>query len=234
MEATLADLERVQTRILRRIAELELSHLPQNHLSESLPVASSHTNCGQDNSGTVARLSAMLRSNGVNDFLFKRVPSDYYDWTLESRREILGAASVDHLCKSIVLVNTQAPSNVVDCSDRNYSKYYIVVVQYTARFNAETVKNFLYSLNNGQLSKKKFNMRLAPEETSVKLTGYGHNAVTCIGMQTDIPVILDEAIVKLTPDFFWLGGGEVDLKLGVRTSEFINFVKPFIFSCSGA
>ncbi|KAL0329573.1 UNVERIFIED_CONTAM: hypothetical protein Sradi_4944000, partial [Sesamum radiatum] len=131
-------------------------------------------------------------------------------------------------------VNTQAPPNVTDCSDRNYSKYYVVVVQYTARFNAETVKNFLYALNNGKISKKKFNMRLAPEETSAKLTGYERNGVTCIGMKTDIPVILDEAITKLNPDFFWLGGGEIDLKLGIRTSEFINYVNPFIVNCSGS
>lgn len=32
-------------------------------------------------------------------------------------------------------------------------------------------------------------VRLAPEEASVKLTGYEHNGVTCIGMRTDIPVI---------------------------------------------
>lgn len=32
-------------------------------------------------------------------------------------------------------------------------------------------------------------MRLAPEEISNNLTGFGHNAVTCIGMKTDIPVI---------------------------------------------
>ncbi|KAL7213251.1 hypothetical protein ACSBR2_015876 [Camellia fascicularis] len=111
----------------------------------------------------------------------------------------------------VLEVNTQAPSNVTDCSDRNNSKYYIVVVQasrYTARFSADIVKNFLYSLNNGKIPKKKFNLRLAPEETSLKLTGFGHNAVTCIGMNTDIPVILDEAITKLNPDFFWLGGGE--------------------------
>jgi hypothetical protein len=31
-------------------------------------------------------------------------------------------------------------------------------------------------------------MRLAPEETSVELTGYGDHGVTCIGMKTDIPV----------------------------------------------
>ena len=30
-------------------------------------------------------------------------------------------------------------------------------VQYTARFNAEAVKNFLYSLNDGKIAKKKFN-----------------------------------------------------------------------------
>lgn len=33
-------------------------------------------------------------------------------------------------------------------------------------------------------------VRLAPEEESLKLTGYEHNGVTCVGMKTDIPVIL--------------------------------------------
>ncbi|KAL3499553.1 hypothetical protein ACH5RR_038646 [Cinchona calisaya] len=231
----LADLEKVQSRILQRLTNLELSLLP-DHFSHahslSTPSAASSA-AGDDKSTTEGRLSVILHTNGVKDFIFKRVPSDYYDWPLEARRDVLGAASVHHLCKSIVLVNTQAPLNVTDCSDRNNSKYYAVVVQYTARFNAETVKNFLYALNCGQISKKKFNMRLAPEETSVKLTGYEHNGVTCIGMKTDIPVILDEAIVKLNPDFFWLGGGEIDLKLGIRTTEFINLVKPFIVNCSG-
>lgn len=229
MDKALAELERVQAEILRRISELELCLSPQDLLAElPIPVPVPPAVCD-----TEARLSAILRTNGVSDFEFKKVPSDYYDWPLESRRDALGAASVEHLCKSIVLVNTQAQADVVDCTDRNNSKYYVVVVQYTARFNAETVRNFLYSLNDGKIAKKKFNLRLAPEETSVNLTGYEHNAVTCIGMKTDIPVILDEAIVKLHPDFFWLGGGEVDLKLGIRTSEFINFVKPFMVRCSG-
>ncbi|KAK1564840.1 hypothetical protein Q3G72_012696 [Acer saccharum] len=229
MEAAVAELERVQNQILERISKLELTYLTQNDVSSA---AVSVTTSPQSTSDTEARLSNILRSNSVNNFLFNKVPADYYDWSLESRRDILAAASIDHLCKSIVLVNTQAPANVTDCSDRNNSKYYVVVVQYTARFNAETVKNFLYSLNNGKIPKKKFNLRLAPEETSINLTGYEHNAVTCIGMKTDIPVILDEAIVKLNPDFFWLGGGEVDLKLGIKTPEFIKFVKPFIVSCS--
>ncbi|OIW09779.1 hypothetical protein TanjilG_32217 [Lupinus angustifolius] len=224
MEEALASLEKVQTQLPQRISNLEHSFLPQQNAPSST-VENKDTD-------TVTRLSSILRTNNVDDFSFKRVASDYYDWTLEARRDALGASSIYHLCKSMVLVNTRAPSNVIDCSDRNNSKYYIVVVQYTARLNADAVKNFLYSLNNGTIAKKKFNLRLAPEETSSELTGYGHNAVTCIGMKTDIPVILDEAIVKLNPDFFWLGGGEVDLKLGIRTSQLIRIVNPFIVSCS--
>ncbi|KAJ1392658.1 YbaK/aminoacyl-tRNA synthetase-associated domain superfamily [Sesbania bispinosa] len=181
MEEALAKLEQVQTLLLQRISNLEHSYLPTDSPVVNDPITDT------DND-TVARLSSILRTNAVNDFSFKRVPPDYYDWPLEARRDVLAAYSVDHLCKSIVLVNTQAPSNVVDCSDPKNSKYYVVVVQYTARFNAEAVKNFLYSLNNGSIAKKKFNLRLAPEEISTELTGYGHNAVTCIGMKTDIPV----------------------------------------------
>ncbi|KAJ6804449.1 uncharacterized protein M6B38_183295 [Iris pallida] len=223
----LGKLEQRQIHILQRITALEL-HLQAQHLS-SLSIAAPASGRADT---TESRLSAILASLGAGDFVFRRVASDYYDRSLEERRDIVGAASVHHLCKSIVLVNTQAPASVVDCSDRNNSKYYVVVIQYTARLNAESIKNFLYTLNNKMVAKKKFNMRLAPEEESLALTGFVHNAVTCIGMKTDIPVILDEAIVKLNPDYFWLGGGEVDLKLGIRTPEFIKSVKPFVVSCS--
>ncbi|XP_073047661.1 uncharacterized protein [Primulina eburnea] len=120
----------------------DLSHSPQPPAPLALPVSPPKA------------ASSILCANEVRDFEFKRVPSDYYPWPLESRRDVLSAASIHHLCKSIVLVNTQAPSNVTDVSDRNYSKYYVVVVQHTARFNAETVKNFLYTLNDGKISKK--------------------------------------------------------------------------------
>nr|XP_033513278.1 uncharacterized protein LOC104101050 isoform X4 [Nicotiana tomentosiformis] len=144
----LAKLERVQTRLLKRLSNLESSLLSQ-HFSQNLSLSTSTT--------TEDRLSGILRANGVVDFSFKRVPSDYYDLPLEARRDIVSASSIQHLCKSIVLVNTQAASNITDCSDRNNSKYYVVVVQYAARFNAEAVKNFLYNLNDGKIAKKKFN-----------------------------------------------------------------------------
>lgn len=93
----LTELEKQQTLILNRIQQLELSILPQstiNSTTENLPTTTT----------TEARLSAVLISGGVKDFSFKRVPSDYYDWSFEARRDVLGAASIHHLCKSIVLV----------------------------------------------------------------------------------------------------------------------------------
>jgi prolyl-tRNA editing enzyme YbaK/EbsC (Cys-tRNA(Pro) deacylase) len=240
------------------------------------------------------RLAKILTAAGATGFTFKRVPSNYYQRSFEERRDLLGATSIDHLCKSIVMVNTQADASVKDCSDRKNSKYYVIVVQakphdlsilfsslslchgaldlvlffcfwlfcrgiphkgfvphtfhlylycclsslglcivqYTARLNAEKVRQFVHSLNEGRIPKKRFNLRLAPEEESNRLTGFEHNAVTPIGMRTDIPVILSDAIVKLEPDYFWLGGGEVDLKLGIKTLDFTQIVKPFITDCT--
>ncbi|KAL5213533.1 hypothetical protein ABZP36_024380 [Zizania latifolia] len=212
-----------------RILDLELA-AQQNRL-EALSI-SAPPGAEGETGATAARLSAILTARGVLDFTFRRVPADYYDRPLEERRDLLCADSVDQLCKSIVMVNTQAEADVVDCSNPKNSKYYVVVVQYMARLNADNIKNFIYALNNKQIPKKRFNMRLAPEEESLKLTGFVHNAVTCIGMETNIPVIIDEAITKLDEDFFWLGGGEVDLKLGVRTSQFINAFNPFVVKCS--
>ena len=53
------------------------------------------------------RLTALLRAGGVSKFEFKRVSAGYYDSPLESRQQELQAASVDHLCKSIVMVRSQ-------------------------------------------------------------------------------------------------------------------------------
>lgn len=181
---------------------------------------------------TQQRLEAILGASGDATFRFARVPPNYYSLSLEQRRDLLGAASVEHLCKSIVLVNTQADPSIVDCRDPNNSKYYVVIVQYAAKLSAEKVRTFVHSLNDGYVPKKRFNMRLAPEAVATELTGYEHNAVTPISMKTKIPVLISEAILRLQPDFFWLGGGEVDLKLGIKTSAFLEIVKPFVCDCT--
>jgi hypothetical protein len=39
---------------------------------------------------------------------------------------------------------------------------------------------------------------------------------------------LSHHIEKLNPNYFWLGGGEVDLKLAVDTKQFIKSMNPII------
>ena len=102
MEDSLAKLERIQTQILERISKLELSTSATLPESTSIPIPTSTQNAAVG--ATEARLFAILLSNGVKDFAFKRVASDYYDWSLDARRDALRAASIHHLCKSIVLV----------------------------------------------------------------------------------------------------------------------------------
>jgi len=66
----------------------------------------------------------LVEDKGVTNFRFVRAPADYYERPLEYRMGIVGAASIHHLCKSMVMVNTKAPADLVDCADPTYSKYY--------------------------------------------------------------------------------------------------------------
>mmetsp|Transcript_25800 Transcript_25800/g.72241 ORF Transcript_25800/g.72241 Transcript_25800/m.72241 type:complete len:153 (+) Transcript_25800:818-1276(+) len=149
--------------------------------------------------------------------------------------QILNAASIHHLCKSIVMQNTRAPPEVVDCEDWALSKYYMVCVQYTARLHAEKLHSFIRNLaasGGHSLSKKQVNMRLVPEDVNDRLTGFEHNAVAPVGCATNIPIIVSHKIAELQPDFFWLGGGEVDLKLGMPWAEFSDVYHPYVVDCT--
>jgi hypothetical protein len=66
------------------------------------PLASSQT---PTISATQQRLEKITRSLGCQSIQFKAVPEDYYERSVEERSDMLGAASVDHLCKSIVMVS---------------------------------------------------------------------------------------------------------------------------------
>jgi hypothetical protein len=47
-------------------------------------------------------------------------------------------------------------------------------------------------------------------------------------MSVQVPIILSHKIANLQPRYFYLGGGEIDLKLGVDVDEFIHVMKPFV------
>lgn len=98
----------------------------------------------------------------------------------------------------------------------------MVVVQYTDKINTKKL-NFLMRSRHGQShSAKAMNMRVAPEEIAVKLTGYGMNGVTPIGMLQPIPVIITMNISKLNPPLLYLGAGHPDWKIALPIEELMK------------
>lgn len=94
------------------------------------------------------------------------------------------------------------------------------------------MKSFLHEQNGRNVPRKNFNLRLAPEEDSNRLTGFEHNAVTPIGSATRMPIILSHEIARLKEGTFFLGAGEVDLKVELKVSEFITKFNASVVDCT--
>ena len=179
----------------------------------------------EDPHGTMLKLSKDLETRGVRDYAFVRAPTEYYDKDLEFRRNILDASSIHHLCKSIIMENTR-----VEEDEQGVVKYWLVIVQYSSRLDSEVLRTHVYNHHKGLVSRGKINMRLVSEEKSYELSGFKKNAVTPVGMKVQLPIVLAKEIADLSPDEFWIGAGEVDLKIGMRVSDFIKAYNPMIVS----
>ena len=55
-----------------------------------------------------------------------RAPHDYYTWSLEKRRNFLGAPSINALSKTIIMKNSEY--NEEHASDPYYPKFIAVIV----------------------------------------------------------------------------------------------------------
>lgn len=183
-------------------------------------------------SPTQQRLEQELIDKGCTQFEFVRVPADYYDHELEFRQACLRAPTIHHLCKSIVMENTRSHPSVTGWTDPAASKYFLIIVQYTARLHSDKLKAAVMKASGGAHGSKYYNMRLASEEANDLLTGFSHNAVSPVGLKEPLPIILSHRIAQLQPQMFWMGGGEVDLKLGVDLQEFLAAYQPMVADCT--
>ena len=75
------------------------------------------------------RLSCEIKLRTIKGFKFVRVPVNYYDRSLEARQQLLGASSIEQLCKSIVLENVLHQPSPQGCTAACHSKYFLVLVQ---------------------------------------------------------------------------------------------------------
>lgn len=166
---------------------------------------------------------------------WKWVPEGYYNLTLQQRANILGAHSIQQLCKSMLMENNRAPTSTENNNDPTYSKFYLVVVQYNATINTKKLESQargLRPINQNRLNPSDFDFRVAKEEDNDKVTGYSHNSVTPFGLLKKVPVILAKAVMDVKPAFIWMGGGHVDLKLGMSVEDFARGTNAIVLDVS--
>jgi len=178
------------------------------------------------NQNSVNRVRRSLAQRKVFGAVLKRVPSHYYSLPLSGRAQILNASSESQLCKTIVLENL-AWEEEVSAAEQDLStnpRYLALVVQYEAKIDVDALESKVQSLRpaENRLARKRFRFQLAPESVSDELTGFIHNAVTPFGMKTPIPVVVCQRVLDCRPPFIFLGGGEVDMKLGLATVDLLR------------
>lgn len=111
---------------------------------------------------------------------------------------------------------------------RSIASYYYFIPLFcsiVAKINTTTLRNFVHSLrpHSERLSKNSFNFQLASEEKSLELSGFGHNAISPFGMKApNIPVIICSRCLEVQPPVLFLGGGKVDVKLMITTSDLVK------------
>lgn len=185
-----------------------------------------------DTDAGVVRLSALCDELGLTRYRFYRVASDYYDWTLEQRRDVLSVPSTTHLCKTVVMTNThfKPPQTAGN------QEHILVIVSYAERLHKEKLANAVYDHYKRLtppaelLSKRAFDAswRLADNDAAIEMTGYPHNGMTPIGLKTFLLMVMSGTITRLAGGSFCLGGGDVDVKWRVSVKQFVEHFKPIV------
>lgn len=143
---------------------------------------------------------------------WKWVPSEYYGWDLNERATCLDAPSIHHLCKSLLMENRKNPGQFV-----------LVVLQYASSLDVKAL--------GVAMKLTSYDFRIAETDDNDRITGYKHNSVTPFGLlDPNVPIVLAAAIVPLR--FFWMGGGHVNLKLGMAVTDFRKALNPIVANIS--
>ena len=170
-----------------------------------------------------AKLSDYFTQKGINSFIIVETPEDYYSMSLDQRKVIVGC-NKEALCKSVILENTFFDESV-KCPI--YQRYYLTIVQYVSSFNAEKIAKLLRSYiaekYNIKLSKKQVHFRVAKKEVAYEMTGFSFNSIGPYLMKSeDLLIIFPSKLYDIYPQYFYLGGGELELKVGVCIDDFMR------------
>jgi len=170
-----------------------------------------------------AKLSEYFTEKGINSFIIVETPEDYYSMTLDQRKVIVGC-NKEALCKSVILENTLFDESI-KCPI--YQRYYLTVVQYVSEFNAEKLakllRNYISDRYGIKLTKKQIHFRVAKKEVAYEMTGFSFNSIGPYLMKSeDLLIIFPSKLYEIYPQYFYLGGGELELKVGVCIDDFMR------------
>ena len=127
----------------------------------------------------------------------------------------------------------KALSTLVDSITADNRKGALVAVPPTVKKESWTMKKEKMERElraRGGMSKKGCQLHFADQAEAEALTGFVRNAVTPLGIRSSatIPLFLSHHIPALKEGYFWLGGGAINLKLGVRTDDFVSCLQPVV------
>uniref|UniRef100_A0A7S3XJ44 YbaK/aminoacyl-tRNA synthetase-associated domain-containing protein n=1 Tax=Heterosigma akashiwo TaxID=2829 RepID=A0A7S3XJ44_HETAK len=209
-------LENRQQQLLSKITALEAR-------MNKLEAANASNQVSRRGGEPVERVERAISS--VLSAQLRWVPENYYECTIAQRSKIL-RCTIPQMLKTVVVENRACDRD--DCTQRDNSRYYAVLVQYATRFNAESLARTIRALRpaDRRLPRRHFNFQFAPEAASAALTGFPRGAVTPFGLLAPVPVVLSDKAAG--EGFLWMGGGHVHAKLGVAAADLRAALDPIV------
>ena len=98
------------------------------------------------------------------------MPSNYYTLTLSQRASILKASKIQQLCKAMLMENKAYKEGVASVDDWTYSRFYLVVVQYTSVISNKKLElaiRTLRKVTEGRLPTNFFEFSVAKEVSTL-------------------------------------------------------------------
>ena len=107
---------------------------------------------------------------------------------------------------------------------------------FVGKINTLYLRNLIHELRpvEQRISKKKFHFQLASDEDNDRLSGFEHNAIAPFGLRQPIPMIICDHCVSCNEPILFLGGGKVDVKLALPTSDLIRATNAIVGHISDA
>lgn len=136
----------------------------------------------------------------------------------------------------LVLLNTMLALGLITALDSFAKSPFLSWSFHTDKERANPVMQLLNSRHSAEIAERGRKEEQVSRDGSnlllPSLPRWWSLQVTPICMKTQLPIILSHSILELEPDYFWLGAGEVDLKVGLSASEFARAYGPLVLDCT--